>query len=334
MAKTLPWFRLYSEVVDDPKLRLLAFEDRWHYIALLCCKCQRIQDKDVDDNMLHRMISAKLGLSVNELDEVKRRLVEVDLIDDRFHPLNWDSRQHSYQRYPDGMKPDGFKGYVYFIGSESGPVKIGYSKNPWARLSELQTASADELSVVATVKTTEDSESSIHDALTDLRIKGEWFERNDLIIKVLSEIKDRKIKDHDALLERVRSLRSNYVATTTEVEVEVDSETDKETEKKSADAPPKNLTEKDCPEYLDPQIWRDFIGIRKAKKAPMTPTAWARMENQIKAGIKQGHSPDDMVGEAVERGWQTFKLEWYLNSNRGKAEEAQQIKSPARRELN
>jgi len=89
---SLPWFRLYAETVDDPKLRLLAFEDRWHYVACLCCKSQGIQDTTMPD-LLDRMMSVKLGLAERERDEVKRRLVEVGLIDSAWQPLAWDRRQ-------------------------------------------------------------------------------------------------------------------------------------------------------------------------------------------------------------------------------------------------
>ena len=44
----LPWFRLYAEAIDDEKLRLLAFEDRWHFIALMCCMGQGILDSPPD----------------------------------------------------------------------------------------------------------------------------------------------------------------------------------------------------------------------------------------------------------------------------------------------
>ena len=37
-TETMQWFRLYAGIVDDEKLRLLAFEDRWHYVALLALK--------------------------------------------------------------------------------------------------------------------------------------------------------------------------------------------------------------------------------------------------------------------------------------------------------
>jgi hypothetical protein len=87
-----PWFRLYSEAVDDEKLRLLAFEDRWHFIALLCCKNTGILD--TEPNLMRRKVAVKLGLDLRELGEVSRRLAEVGLIDyDSLQPLHWDERQ-------------------------------------------------------------------------------------------------------------------------------------------------------------------------------------------------------------------------------------------------
>jgi len=91
--KTLPWFRMYAEAVDDPKLRLLAFEDRWHFVAILCCKCQGLLD-DQDDEMMRRMVAVKLGLDMRELGEVVRRLSQVGLIDENsLQPIAWDDRQ-------------------------------------------------------------------------------------------------------------------------------------------------------------------------------------------------------------------------------------------------
>ena len=89
-----PWFRLYTETVDDEKLRLLAFEDRWHFVALLCCKGSGLLDSGDEPGLLRRKLAVKLGLSPRELEEVARRMAEVGLIDsDTFQPLAWDDRQ-------------------------------------------------------------------------------------------------------------------------------------------------------------------------------------------------------------------------------------------------
>lgn len=93
-GKALPWFRLYTEIIDDDKLGLVAFEDRWHYVAILACKGRGLLDKGDRPELMLRRIGLKLGLAARELDEVVRRLAEVGLIDrETLQPLAWDSRQ-------------------------------------------------------------------------------------------------------------------------------------------------------------------------------------------------------------------------------------------------
>lgn len=92
MGDAIRWFRMYAEAVDDEKLRLLAFEDRWHFVALLCCKAHGLLDGS--DQMARRKVAVKLGLDSRELEEVARRLADVGLIDvTTLAPMAWDKRQ-------------------------------------------------------------------------------------------------------------------------------------------------------------------------------------------------------------------------------------------------
>ena len=75
--KALPWLRLYTETIDDEKLGLLAFEDRWHFIALLCLKGKGILDSEPDTEMLWRKAALKMGLTVAELEKVVSRLARM-----------------------------------------------------------------------------------------------------------------------------------------------------------------------------------------------------------------------------------------------------------------
>jgi len=87
----MPWFRMYAEAVEDEKLRMLGFEDRWHVVAILCCKSQGVIGGKGD--IFRRKLSIKLGLQLSELDNLEKRLLEVGLIKKNFEPLNWDKRQ-------------------------------------------------------------------------------------------------------------------------------------------------------------------------------------------------------------------------------------------------
>lgn len=90
-----PWFRAYTDMIDDEKLRLLAFEDRWHFVALLCCKRSDLLDQNDHPDLLRRKVSVKLGVQVRELEEIARRLGEVGLIDpETLQPIAWETRQY------------------------------------------------------------------------------------------------------------------------------------------------------------------------------------------------------------------------------------------------
>jgi hypothetical protein len=94
MSKNLPWLRLYTEIIDDEKLGLLAFEDRWHFIAILCLKGKGVLDSEPDAEMLHRKAALKMGIAVAELEKVLMRLSRMGLVDkDTLQPRAWDARQ-------------------------------------------------------------------------------------------------------------------------------------------------------------------------------------------------------------------------------------------------
>ena len=97
------WFRLYSRMIDDDKLRLLAFEDRWHFVALCCLKSEGLIDEPADD-LRARRIAVKLGVQLRELDEISRRLREVGLVDEALSPLAWDELQFRSDSSTDRVK--------------------------------------------------------------------------------------------------------------------------------------------------------------------------------------------------------------------------------------
>ena len=61
------------------------------------------------------------------------------------------------------------------------------------------------------------------------------------------------------------------------------------------------------PEGVTESVWQDFVKHRKAKKAPITPTALAGIKREAD---KASWSLDRAITECVERGWIAFKSEW------------------------
>ena len=70
----------------------------------------------------------------------------------------------------------GAPGFVYFIqAGKDGPIKIGYSDDPLARLEDLQTAHHEQLRLLMTIADNGTMEMQLHERFADLRIRGEWF---------------------------------------------------------------------------------------------------------------------------------------------------------------
>lgn len=67
---------------------------------------------------------------------------------------------------------------VYFIGGADGPVKIGSSANPSARLKEVQTGSFRALSILAVRLGGFAQERAYHHRFAADRLHGEWFARS------------------------------------------------------------------------------------------------------------------------------------------------------------
>lgn len=76
-------------------------------------------------------------------------------------------------------------GFVYFIGGDEGPIKIGWSSNVEGRLKGLQTSHAAPLKVYAFKKGRLAHEAWYHKRFAAHRLHGEWFERHP---DVLAEI--------------------------------------------------------------------------------------------------------------------------------------------------
>lgn len=89
---SLPWFRLYSEIVDNIKIRMIDAEYRWYFVAIMACKCQNILKGEIDH--VERVLMIKLGISEETLSEVKSVLLTADLIDESYTPIGWSERQY------------------------------------------------------------------------------------------------------------------------------------------------------------------------------------------------------------------------------------------------
>ena len=87
-----------------------------------------------------------------------------------------------------------------------------------------------------------------------------------------------------------------------EREREGETETEKETKRE------KKATVVAHPLTVTEQVWSDWLQIRKAKKLPMTETAWSQIQNEFR---KSNLSDQQGVEYCCLSNWASFKTAWY-----------------------
>lgn len=92
-TQSLPWFRMYTDFLMDPKMIALAFEDQRHFIGILALKADGALDQDCCPDLMDRIVAQRLWIDHAIIRDVKKRLVAAGLIDEDWQPLAWNKRQ-------------------------------------------------------------------------------------------------------------------------------------------------------------------------------------------------------------------------------------------------
>lgn len=61
------------------------------------------------------------------------------------------------------------------------------------------------------------------------------------------------------------------------------------------------------PDFVEQQIWDDWLVIRSKKNSPLTQTAWSLFCNEA---AKAGWTTEDAIKECCLRNWASFKSKW------------------------
>jgi hypothetical protein len=62
----------------------------------------------------------------------------------------------------------------------------------------------------------------------------------------------------------------------------------------------------ELPDWVPVVEWNAFLDHRKKLKKPLTSYSMNLAINQLKKIVAEGHQPDDVINEAILRGWQSF----------------------------
>ncbi len=80
--------------------------------------------------------------------------------------------------------------FVYFIqaGDENGPIKIGFSIDPYRRMEELQTMHAEQLFLLGVVECADETaECALHRRFARICIRGEWHRPTAELLQVVAD---------------------------------------------------------------------------------------------------------------------------------------------------
>ena len=78
---------------------------------------------------------------------------------------------------------------------------------------------------------------------------------------------------------------------------------------RSKQAPPNSLPQKggvifpNCPDWLSPDRWREYIDHRQAKAKPLSADAAVIILQDLEKAMAYGHDPDSMIRESISNGW-------------------------------
>jgi hypothetical protein len=84
------------------------------------------------------------------------------------------------------FESDGFVYLIRVIGTNK--VKVGWSRNPFDRVAQLRTACHDELCVQAWLIGSRGLEARLHSLFGELKIRGEWFDDKDGVIRLFFDM--------------------------------------------------------------------------------------------------------------------------------------------------
>jgi hypothetical protein len=82
----LPWFRLYHEFADDPKVQMLPEAMQRRLVMLFCERCKEAKLDDIQRAFHWR-------ISMEELDATKTVFLAAGFIDEKWNVCNWMKRQ-------------------------------------------------------------------------------------------------------------------------------------------------------------------------------------------------------------------------------------------------
>lgn len=261
----MSWFRFYGEVLNDPKVQLLPASVFKVWVNCLCLACNNEGKLPKFDDIIFAM-----RITSSEGKDAFEQLVSAGILskdkEENYSIKNWEKRQ-----FCESKKQNEEQYFVYLAGDEDlTEIKIGHSKNPWARIANLQTGTTKRIKVVATIKTNGSGDRWLADYFGSNKISGEWFAPDVKLITLIKALNNKEVRNNK---NDVVKWLDSYVATTTQTQ----NRTDTESNSTPLPPPPVDNFQAPVPDQLPEGInYLDFVEVvclllgRKLKAAEQT----------------------------------------------------------------
>lgn len=211
------WLRLWHDMPNDPKWRTIARASGRSISEVMAVYCHLLVM--ASQNPERGMVPGLEGLELNFLEALATPLdLDIENVEAVLKAMQgrvlsgakisgWDARQLAREEPTTAREKTTGPNYIYYVAATgSDVVKVGISRNPWSRVSDLQTGSAAKFELLATLKTTARSEKALHKLLAQSRESGEWFRRSTALNSLIERTRSKQITTLEQSLEFLGAL--------------------------------------------------------------------------------------------------------------------------------
>lgn len=162
-----PWIKLHRELMRNPEWITLSKSERGELVSMWLLAADKGGLIPADPKLIARICYFKPAPNL-----------------ERFIALGFLERD-TYQ-VPSNRPSEMAAGKVYFIRLED-HVKIGFSKNPWARIKELRCAMPTDPELLGFFDGTKDDEARLHKRFEHLKVNREWYKATPELLEVAAK---------------------------------------------------------------------------------------------------------------------------------------------------
>lgn len=317
------WLRLWHDMPNDPKWRTIARLSGQSIALVQAVYVQlMISASQAQERGIYQIGEEDIASALNEDDAAIEAIIAAmqKRVLDGKRLTGWEHRQPQKEDIT-GAKVQS-SNYVYYVATTDGDVvRVGISRNPWARCKDLKSSSHSKFEVLATLKTTEQNDAVILDFFKESRKTEGWFYKTDALNQLILRTKNKDFNSIDDCISFLQSLpdesfkvnSSNYGVTTSSTK-DKDQEEDKDQEREDPPQPPQGEGEEifdplnfQLPEWLSVELWQSWVRFCVELRKPIkTQSAAAACVKRLDGFRKQGYSAESVVMNTMANDWKSF----------------------------